>query len=279
VRWLITSVAPAGCSGPDLVAGDPVAGLLPVLRAAAGARVVVLADLDEEALDRLAHEVPGIALLIGGAVTSPSLAPRSVGPTRIVFAANEGKTLGWWPWGASACTFELITDSVPDQPELRAVVRSYQTEVAALDVDLDPRFTGLTALPGSASGTYVGDASCQSCHSAAATIHLATPHARALATLVAKGYAGDPDCLRCHVTGLGLPGGYRSKVAATEVDRVGCEACHGRGSQHVAERRSGGRSSGSLAPVTPATCQRCHDRENSPHFAFDTYWPRIRHAQ
>jgi len=48
-------------------------------------------------------------------------------------------------------------------------------------------------------------------------------------------YRSDPLCLACHITGYGKPGGY---VASTPEEiredllDVGCEACHGPGSEH-----------------------------------------------
>ena len=270
IRWCLTSVAPVEASGPGLQASDPAQGLLSVLAAHPGTRVVVLADLDDAGLTRLAREIPGLALVVGGAVHHPSSAPLAVGPARVVFSGNAGKTLGWWPWGGDACAFELINDTVPDHPTLRTLVAGYQDAVAALDIDLDPRFAGLTAL-GSGHGHFVGDAACMSCHADAGRVHAASRHTHALDTLVAKGYGKDPDCLRCHVTGMGLPGGFRRDAPTPGVDRVGCESCHGRGSQHS--------GAGGLAAVTPATCVRCHDRDNSPAFSHETYWPRIRHGR
>jgi hypothetical protein len=64
-----------------------------------------------------------------------------------------------------------------------------------------------------------------------------------------------------------------SAARSAERTSVGCESCHGPSQGHVAE------------PKTPTTfaardqCLRCHDRENSPEFAFDSYWKQIKHGQ
>jgi hypothetical protein len=281
-RLTITSVVPASATGDGLVTEDPATALLRLIPALQGSALVVLADLDEAGLVELARSVPGIAVVVGGAVMQPSLQPIAVGSCRVVHVANEGKTLGWWPWGASACAFELITDKLPDHPLVRRAIHDYQDRLGAMNLSIDDRIGGLTVLDQSPSSAhYAGTASCISCHAQAGAMQAQSHHARSFAALAAKGYQADPECLRCHVTGLGLPDGYRRSADPDQRSRtavVGCEACHGRGSIHAAERAAGQASSGSLTPVTPASCVRCHDPENSPQFAFDHYWETIRHG-
>ena len=43
-------------------------------------------------------------------------------------------------------------------------------------------------------------------------------------------YSTDPNCLRCHVTGLGRPGGFISLEETPDMLGVQCEMCHGPGS-------------------------------------------------
>lgn len=276
-RFRLTAVVPATSRGDGLVVRDPAEALLPIVATAGDAQIIVLADIDSSELTALAKAVPGLALVIGGAVSQPSQRPLSVGPTRIVFVANAGKTLGWWPWRAETCTFELIEDTVPDVPEVRAIIRRYQDDLATRDLAVDDA-QGLASLGGSRAA-YVGDAACMSCHVTAHTIHEATRHAHAFATLVAKQYDSDPDCLRCHVTGLGTSDGFRRQAGASSpFARVGCESCHGPGGDHVRERQAGQAAGGTLAAVTPATCMRCHDGDNSPHFLYAPYWEKIQHG-
>ncbi len=276
-RFRLTAVVPATSRGDGLVVGDPAEALLPIVATAGDAQIIVLADSDSSELTALAKAVPGLALVIGGAVSQPSQQPLSVGPTRIVFVANAGKTLGWWPWRADNCAFELIEDSVPDVPEVRSIIRRYQDDLATHDLAVDDA-QGLASLGGSRAA-YVGDAACMTCHAAAHTIHEATRHAHAFATLAAKHYDADPDCLRCHVTGLGTSDGFRRQAGASSpFARVGCEACHGPGGDHVRERQAGQVAGGTLSAVTPATCMRCHDGDNSPNFSYVPYWEKIHHG-
>ena len=64
---------------------------------------------------------------------------------------------------------------------------------------------------------------------------------------------------------------------------VQCENCHGPGSKHIELVESGQLDEAKpLMRVTLETarkdlCFNCHDPENSPHFDFDKYWPKIEH--
>jgi hypothetical protein len=44
-----------------------------------------------------------------------------------------------------------------------------------------------------------------------------------------KDYTAEPECLRCHATGYGEPGGFTSYVETPDLAGVTCEACHGPG--------------------------------------------------
>jgi hypothetical protein len=45
-----------------------------------------------------------------------------------------------------------------------------------------------------------------------------------------KDYTKDPECLQCHVTGYGKPGGFISIEQTPGMANVQCEMCHGPGS-------------------------------------------------
>ncbi len=114
------------------------------------------------------------------------------------------------------------------------------------------------------SGTarYMGGSVCVSCHEDASTFWQGTGHASAYATLTTQFKEFNLDCVSCHVTGYGRPGG--STVTHVEnLKDVQCEACHGPGSRHV---EGGGNTN--LITLTPAesTCRGCH---HPPHVADD----------
>lgn len=46
-----------------------------------------------------------------------------------------------------------------------------------------------------------------------------------------KDYTNDPTCLKCHTTGYGKPGGFKSIKETPDLAGVQCESCHGPGSE------------------------------------------------
>lgn len=89
---------------------------------------------------------------------------------------------------------------------------------------------------------------CVKCHDTHEKPWRDTVHAKAFTSLEArskreaklkarldpdKDYSADPECLGCHTTGYGEPGGYADdlpKARAKRLVGVGCESCHGAGS-------------------------------------------------
>jgi hypothetical protein len=130
-------------------------------------------------------------------------------------------------------------------------------------------------LPTTAS--YVGSAACQSCHAAEHATWAKGAHARALESLAAKGKAESADCLRCHTTGFGRPGGFPADArpsAHPGLAHVGCESCHGPGGDHVKE---GAERIGTIVSLgdkcdscaVMQVCGACHDAANDPGFEFE----------
>ncbi|MCH8879739.1 MAG: cytochrome c family protein [Planctomycetes bacterium] len=144
---------------------------------------------------------------------------------------------------------------------------------------------------------YVGSKSCKMCHSSVQhKTWTKTKMGQAFDTLKPgnakeakvkhnlnpeKDYTQDATCLKCHTTGFGHPGGYvipdpKDKKAvrrAAKLENVGCESCHGPGSEYnklfreilqtkrkykIEELYAAG-----LQKITKDTCTSCHN-EHSP---------------
>jgi len=143
----------------------------------------------------------------------------------------------------------------------------------------------LAAAPGLADEEhqYVGARKCSSCHSKKlignqVDVWRKSAHANAYDTLagdraqeVARkaGVEGKPQkaeqCLRCHVTGYGLSAEHFAKGRPITIDGVGCESCHGPGSDYKKKKvmadADKARSLGLKIPEAE-DCQVCHNAES-----------------
>lgn len=118
---------------------------------------------------------------------------------------------------------------------------------------------------------YATAGSCAGCHTRRFTQWLGDPHRVAYDSLLARGKGDDVECIGCHTTGFGEPGGFAelTPAALATWKSVQCEACHGPLSGHPRDARVEARA------VTQETCVRCHDRANSPAFDYGRYLERI----
>jgi YVTN family beta-propeller protein len=143
---------------------------------------------------------------------------------------------------------------------------------------------------------YTGVRACAECHRGREMGYQFSrwrlgPHAGAYAVLATQraleiagddGVGGDPQlspaCLRCHTTGHGAGREFRDTFGVDE--GVGCEACHGAGSEYLAEAimRDGraARAAG-LEPVTRATCLGCHQDAHGKPFDYEAALRQVEH--
>jgi hypothetical protein len=80
--------------------------------------------------------------------------------------------------------------------------------------------------------TYVGHKVCGACHYDQLLDWKKTDHSRSTHHVPAA-YKNDASCMKCHSTGLGQPGGFKSEAETPGLVGTNCEACHGPGSKHV----------------------------------------------
>lgn len=71
-------------------------------------------------------------------------------------------------------------------------------------------------------------------------------------------------CFKCHTTGYGEPGGFKSEEETPHLKNAGCEVCHGRGSLRMdtedAEDIKG--------RLTQKDCEKCHNSERVESFQY-----------
>lgn len=157
--------------------------------------------------------------------------------------------------------------------------RISHTGIAALSPEARAELVAAGARPRDVLPTqadYVGSDACQTCHPAEFGTWDASPHARALASLETQDKQDDADCLRCHTTAFGKPGGFPSDALPADhadLARVGCESCHGPGGDHVAADAVKLGTIVSLGDkcdscVILQICGSCHDTANDKDFEF-----------
>ena len=108
---------------------------------------------------------------------------------------------------------------------------------------------------------YTGSQSCKACHGYEYGKWSRNVHAHAYATLERVDSQFDPECAICHVVGMKYETGFVSEQKTGHMKNVGCENCHGPGSEHI--------KTGGIVGFTElkSACIDCHTPENSGDYA------------
>jgi hypothetical protein len=161
-----------------------------------------------------------------------------------------------------------VTEKLEPNSSLVSLYQDYQQLVKGADLlKKYPRF----ALPGGLE--YTGSKSCKDCHKYEYDKWSTKSHAHAYATLERAGSEFDPECVVCHVVGLKYEGGFVSEQETADLKDVGCEVCHGPGSEHI-------KTLGKSETTKPKLdCVDCHTPENSGNYAGNEglYFEKIIH--
>jgi len=149
-----------------------------------------------------------------------------------------------------------VTEDLPQEKSLVELYKTYQQLVKQANLlEKYPRFT----LPNGLE--YAGSESCKSCHEYEYKIWSQEPHSHAYATLEKVDSQFDPECVICHVVGMEYESGYISEQQTSHLKDVGCENCHGPGSEHNA-------TLGRAKTTEPkSVCLDCHTPETSSEYA------------
>ncbi|MEX1039842.1 MAG: multiheme c-type cytochrome [Pirellulaceae bacterium] len=265
------------------------------------------ASLDESR--ELAAQVPGFDLVVtAGGAGEPTLELENIEGTgtQMVQVGTKGMyvgVIGLFNDEARPLRYERVAldSSFDDSRAMLDLLASYQSQLETIGLE----GLGLRPRPHPSGKHFVGSQACADCHTTAHEIWEGTPHAHALDTLVKppERYEvprhHDPECLSCHVTGWDPQGYYPFESGYLDLKKtplmhgVGCENCHGPGSDHVASQNGEGNftdeeveqiKQAMRLPLDQARnhCIQCHDLDNSPDFhedgAFEKYWKRIEHV-
>jgi hypothetical protein len=108
---------------------------------------------------------------------------------------------------------------------------------------------------------YVGTGKCRLCHMKEYKSWQKTKHSKTWEDL-RKDERKKDDCVKCHVTGFGKESGFVSEEKTAHLTNVGCEACHGPGSEHVkvAPKLARDKDADRKIDKTPVNkCIQCHN--------------------
>ena len=83
-----------------------------------------------------------------------------------------------------------------------------------------------------ANAEFTGSGKCRACHLKQYASWKKTKHSMVFEQLQGA-ERKDPECVKCHTTGFGKPGGFVSEEKSEALENVGCESCHGPGSLHI----------------------------------------------
>lgn len=151
-----------------------------------------------------------------------------------------------------------VEEGLPKDDSLVKLYEDYQQIVKDRNLlEKHPRF----ALPNGLK--YTGSESCSSsdCHAYEYTEWMDNIHASAYVTLEEVGSQYDPECVVCHVIGMDYESGFISEQQTPLLKDVGCENCHGPGSEHNEKPHE-------VKTTEPKmTCIQCHTPEHSGDYA------------
>ncbi|MDY6952586.1 MAG: cytochrome c family protein [Thermodesulfobacteriota bacterium] len=80
---------------------------------------------------------------------------------------------------------------------------------------------------------YVGWEECKACHASVVEAYRGFKRSRNFRILEMRAREHDRQCLPCHTTGYGEPGGFTSIEKTPHLTNVQCEVCHGPASLHI----------------------------------------------
>jgi 2',3'-cyclic-nucleotide 2'-phosphodiesterase (5'-nucleotidase family) len=243
---------------------------------------VIVGYLKIQTVNKLAMQNADLDLIINADERGLVFDPKQLNNAMIVYAAKETKHLGELRFyvdqegvvdrfTARYVDLDLV---IPDDPALLATTQTARKEIDALQVKMAEEEAMAYAAKGSTEPSpWTTSEACATCHQAEYEKWQKTRHSHAFAALETKQRIYDAACVGCHSLGF-QDRGFVNIKATPQYANVHCESCHGSGVEHIAAPKAGNYKT----PVKNTSCLVCHDRDNSPDFDFEKYWPVIAHS-
>lgn len=246
---------------PETSPVEQAAGLFVATSGLSTLDVLILERGDPGVVKALATQMPGIDCIICPSDSDEPHLLSDPGVRPLVFTIGRfGRYVCRLDAAVGAQTGELalrfepipIETKLPDDDTLVQLYKQYQQLVKESNLlEKHPRMP----LPGDLA--FAGSNSCKRCHEPEYQKWSTQPHAHALASLKKVGSEYDPECVACHVVGMEYERGFITEARTPQLKDVGCENCHGPGSEHI-------RTFGQTATSQPKmTCLNCHTPERS----------------
>ena len=233
---------------------------------------IVVGRLRPAMAAKLVNEKPDVLAVVAqweGVVTT---SPQNAVNKWVVFMGDRGRrgcildvTRYEKSWSVFPAVRYLDADLKPDPDTENSVA-------AALDkvADVNRKALASAGKPAEPGKRYLGAASCASCHPGEHKTWASSGHAKGREKLKVDHQEENPDCLACHATSMGRPGGFPQE--AVDLSGVQCEACHGPGEGHPPRKML-------VQEPSQETCGPCHTQRDSPMFDAEGFWQLIRHGK
>ena len=254
--------------------------------------VILLAHMERGKLLDLLPALTGVDLVIRGHMAVGDTVRENCADTlgsavesvrkTVLFAGDRGRNIGFAVIAAHGDEKPLIVESrlihldrdVADDPDMVEEVKKYREEEGLMrkKLQLSKNLTR-DAATGRIVDRYLGIEMCRRCHADIMPRFVSSKHFRAFETLRQRDASTKAECVACHTTGYGRPGGYDPETeqkGAPYLQGVQCEACHGPGTLHARD--------GSYVKSARESCRVCHTAKWSPDFEFESYWKRAIHC-
>ncbi len=268
-----------GNSGELVTVDDPIAtaqAMVAELRKQVDV-IVCLAHLGRVEGEDLAAQVPGMDVVILAHHPGFVAQGRRVNAAITVASGEQGQNVGF-----TQVTLEgkkvmdltsetkILMPEIGDRGDIARMVKEFDDKLNEEQRKAQQTQTLQNSSTAPGSDQYLGSENCMSCHPAQYEQWKTTQHAHAFATLERTQKDATPECVQCHVVGFGRPGGYENASKSAKLKNVGCESCHGYGTQHDMFAKTGGK-------VAEAVCLTCHTPANDAGWNYAAKLPRVSH--
>jgi hypothetical protein len=240
---------------------------------------VIVGYLKLSTVNKLAMQNEDLDLIIAAEERGIVFDPKQIKNTMVVYAAKETKHLGELRFYTDAegvvdrftARYVQLDEIIPDDKQMAEITAAARKEIDVVQTRLAEEEAAVIA--GKPLNTpFMLSESCAQCHKAEYEAWKNSRHSHAFAALEEKQRMFDGNCVGCHSLGY-RDRGFVSIKATPQFANVQCESCHGPGAEHIKAPTAGNYKT----PPKNQSCLVCHDRDNSPDFDFEKYWPVIAH--